>query len=301
MRTIESAQRAARVADGDADRSADGDAVALDRIGPRNLLDQRPRQAFEQSGFDRAGKHRLELVAAQAADLAMVAHHQFQPVRDLAKERVTDRVAEGIVDVLEPVEVDQEQRAALAAVGGVAQRLVECLAHQRAIGQAGQGIEAGETADLLFGAALLGKVGADSAEAEETAAIVEQGVAGQGPVNVLVARGADDHVAEREAGGKMEAEGALLAQAVGRAAVDRQQVGELAAEKLFGLALEVIGQLLRHIGQRAQIVGFPEPAAAAVFEFVDKLERLASLGLEMEPDAGVGQHGPGAGDACKQC
>ena len=117
----------------------------------------------------------------------MIAHHRLQPLGDLAQQRVADRVAERVVDVLEAVEIDQEQRAALLAAGGIAQRLVERLAHQRAVGQAGQRIEAGEAADFLLRAALLGEVGADPAEAEEAAALVEDRVARQRPVNVLVA------------------------------------------------------------------------------------------------------------------
>ena len=142
-------------------------------VGPRNLLDQRPGEGFEQADVDRAGKHRLELVAAEPPDLAMIAHHRLQPLGDLAEQGVADRMAERVVDVLEAVEIDQEQGAALLAVGGVAQRLVERLAHHRAVGQAGQRIEAREPGDFLLGAALLGEVGADAAEAEEAAALVE--------------------------------------------------------------------------------------------------------------------------------
>ena len=116
-------------------------------------------------------------------------------------------------------------------------------------------------------------------------------------MDVLVAGGAHDDVAEREAGGQMEPEGALLAQAIGRAAVDRQKIGELAAQQFFRLAFEVVRELLGDIGQSAEVVGFPEPAAAAVLELVDELQRLARLGLEVEARAGVGQHGAGAGNA----
>ena len=94
------------------------------------------------------GQDRLEFVAAEAADLAVVAHHRFQPVGDLPKQRVADRMAERVVDVLEAVEIDQEQRAALLAMRGIAQRFVERLPHHRAVGQAGQRIEAGEAGDL---------------------------------------------------------------------------------------------------------------------------------------------------------
>jgi hypothetical protein len=43
-------------------------------------------------------------------------------------------VPEGVVDVLEPVEVDQQQGAAALAVLGIAQPFVEGTAHHRTIG-----------------------------------------------------------------------------------------------------------------------------------------------------------------------
>ena len=47
---------AAGIANDDADRGADRHLVAFDRIGPRNLFDQRPRERFEQPDIDDAGK-----------------------------------------------------------------------------------------------------------------------------------------------------------------------------------------------------------------------------------------------------
>ena len=123
------------IADGNADRGSDRDLVAFDHVGARDLLDQRPRERFEQADVGAAGEHGLEFVAAQPADLAMVAHHRCQPIGDLAKQRVADRMAERVVDVLEPIEVDHEQGAALLAMGRVAQRFVERLTHHRAVGQ----------------------------------------------------------------------------------------------------------------------------------------------------------------------
>ncbi len=73
------------------------------------MLDQGPGERFQQADVDRSREHRLELVAAEAADLAMVAHHRLQPFGDLTEQRVADRMAERVVDVLEAVEVDQEQ------------------------------------------------------------------------------------------------------------------------------------------------------------------------------------------------
>ena len=67
--------------------------------------------------------------------------------------------------------------------------------------------------------------------------------------------------------------------------VDRQQVGELAAEQGLGLALEIVGELPRDIGQGAEGVGFPEPAAAAVLELVDEIQRLLRLPFDREARA----------------
>ena len=115
-------------------------------------------------------------------------------------------------------------------MGRVAQRFVERLAHHRAVRQAGQRIEPGEARDLALGLALLGQVGADAAESEEAAAIVEDRVAGQRPVDVLLARRADDHIGEGKARGQMEAERLALLGRV-RRVVDREEVGELAPEQ----------------------------------------------------------------------
>ena len=73
----------------------------------------------------------------------MVAHDRFQPVRDLAEKRVPDRMAERVVDVLEAVEIDHEERAALLAMRGIAERFVKRLAHHRPIGQSGQRVRSG--------------------------------------------------------------------------------------------------------------------------------------------------------------
>ena len=59
-------------------------------------------------------------------------------------------MAQRVVDVLEAVEIDQEQRATLLPMGRIAQRLFERLPHHRTVRQAGQRVEAGEAGDLLL-------------------------------------------------------------------------------------------------------------------------------------------------------
>src|SRR2546428_486477 len=114
----------------------------------------------------------------------MIAHDQSEPLADLAKKRIADWVAQRVVDVLEAIEIDHEQSASLLAVGGVAQGFIKRLPHHRAVGQAGQRIEAGEARDLALRPALLGEVGADAAEAEEAPALIEDRVARKRPMDV---------------------------------------------------------------------------------------------------------------------
>ena len=73
------------------------------------------------------------------------------------QQRVADRMPERVVDALEAVEVEAEHGKALAA-HQAQQRLLQLLAEQRAVGEAGQRIVAREVGDLLLLAAALGDV-----------------------------------------------------------------------------------------------------------------------------------------------
>ncbi len=199
---------------------------------------------FQQADVHGAGKNGLELVAAEATDLAVVPHDRFQSIRDLAEQGIADRVAERIVHVLEAIEVDHEERAALLPMRRVAQGLVERLAHHRPVREAGERVEPRKPADLLLRPALLGKVRADAAEAEEAAALVEDRVARKRPMDVLLARWPDDHIREGEASRQVEAERLALFYGVRRFGLDRQQIGELAPKQLFRLAVEILGELV---------------------------------------------------------
>ena len=59
-----------------------------------------------------------ELVAADAADGVRLAHAAADARGDFLQQLVADGVAEGVVDLLEPVEVDVEQRQPLPRRGG---------------------------------------------------------------------------------------------------------------------------------------------------------------------------------------
>ena len=79
----------------------------------------------------------------------------------------------------------------------------------------------------------------------------------------------------------MEAERLALLHRI-RALVDRQEISELAAQQRLGLRLEILGELARNVGQCAERIGLPEPAAAAVFELIDEVEGLLGLPLQRQ-------------------
>ena len=84
-------------------------------------------------------QHR-ELVPAETGDGVDVAGVGHQPPRDLDQHGVTRGVAEPVVDRLEAVEVDEEQRNPHAAPAGPVQGLRDPVEQDAAVGQVGQGV-----------------------------------------------------------------------------------------------------------------------------------------------------------------
>src|SRR5690606_7672023 len=75
----------------DADAGADDRALAVDRIGLRDDLDDLLGQLAELAAIVEVGEDDLELVPAETPDLAAVADDIAQPLRHLAKQLVARR------------------------------------------------------------------------------------------------------------------------------------------------------------------------------------------------------------------
>ena len=75
-----------------------------------------------------------ELIAAEARDHVVLASHVLQATRDRLQQRVADRMAERVVDALELVHVDEQQRAAAAAPRRSREAGLETLGEVAAIG-----------------------------------------------------------------------------------------------------------------------------------------------------------------------
>ncbi len=78
-----------------------------------------------------------ELVAAQPGDGLGLAHRFLEPGVDLAEDDVAVMMAEGVVDLLESIEVEQQQRET-PALGARGDRPLQAIVQQGPIGQARQ-------------------------------------------------------------------------------------------------------------------------------------------------------------------
>jgi hypothetical protein len=111
--------------------------------------DGRRRGCGIDVGFE-LGEHH-ELVAAMARDDVAGAAHAFQAPGHLAQELVAGSVAQPVVDELEAVEVDRQQRDSAPVLSG-AERSVEVFGEPRAVGQPGERIVVGEMREARRGA-----------------------------------------------------------------------------------------------------------------------------------------------------
>ena len=96
-------------ADADARRQADQHVIA-DAAGRRQCRDQLLGDRGRVGRLRHFGEQDQELVAAVAADRVGFAHRRRQALRGQLEHLVADRVAERVVDLLEVVEVQEQQR-----------------------------------------------------------------------------------------------------------------------------------------------------------------------------------------------
>ncbi len=118
-----------------------GGVAAVQRRGQRS--DQLAR---DMAGIGRVGEvaqHHHELVAVEAAEQVGVAQVLVQPRRGGLEQHVAGGVAEGVVDRLETVQVDEQHRQDLAVAARFGQGVLGLFAQQDAVGQPGQQVVMG--------------------------------------------------------------------------------------------------------------------------------------------------------------
>ena len=123
-----------------ADRRVELDEAAFDLVGP---LEHLPHAADECLGLlvlRRPPREHDELVAAHASDGVRLADDRLEAPSDRPQHLVARFVSTDVVDALEPVEIDDEERERLPAAPTASERLCDPVVQQRPIREAGQSI-----------------------------------------------------------------------------------------------------------------------------------------------------------------
>ncbi|EXI73206.1 MAG: hypothetical protein AW07_02820 [Candidatus Accumulibacter sp. SK-11] len=117
------------------------------------MRQQRCARRVDQSGNDDD-----ELVAAEPRDGLALGEDAAEDLGDAAQQAVADIVAEGVVDQLETVEVEEEDRCPLLRAPRATDRVADAFVEQAAVRQAGQRIVVREEVDVVLRALALGDV-----------------------------------------------------------------------------------------------------------------------------------------------
>ena len=149
-----------------------------------------------------------ELVATQACHGVAAAHACLKPTCHFTQHLIARCMAAVIIDELEAVQVERQQRVVAAVAAGALQRAVQALAELRPVDEPGQPVVAGTPADLIELAALLGDVPEDQHCPQHPALGISNGgnrvIHGAG-----LAVSAQQHGAGRQPGGAARAEAEL--------------------------------------------------------------------------------------------
>jgi hypothetical protein len=132
-----------------ADADADVRLVAEDLERAAQVLEDAVERALDSVVEVLLLEQDGELVAAEAGDGFGAAENPAQPAGDFLDQRIAGEVAEAVVDVLEPVEVEQQDRH-LLPVPRADQRLVGGVVEQRPVRQPGEHVVVGEMVRLGF-------------------------------------------------------------------------------------------------------------------------------------------------------
>ena len=107
-----------------------------------------------------AVEHHDEFVAAEAGGGVDRANFVLQPARDADQQGVADGVAEAVVDELESIEVEEEQREVVVRITLCAgEGLADAVGEQGAIGQPGEPVVQRRPSQVGLGVLQLGDVG----------------------------------------------------------------------------------------------------------------------------------------------
>jgi hypothetical protein len=119
---------------GNPDAGRDAHFVAVDRIRGGDDFSDRGRQRPCRRQIGDIGLQHREFVSAEARHQILLPHGVLDAIGDLAKQSVTGRMAEGIVDVLKMVEIEIKEREWVGAASAGGEGRFEAVGEGAAIG-----------------------------------------------------------------------------------------------------------------------------------------------------------------------
>ena len=136
---------------GHAHRQAGGQFVALDLERLRQCLHHLGGHAIDGVHVLHTGQCNKKLVPALAADGVGVTDTVAQALRDLLQHLITHGVAQGVIDGLEMIQIQVQQRHLVARVLGPCHRQLKAIPKQHAVGQAGKWVMVRQEIDARLG------------------------------------------------------------------------------------------------------------------------------------------------------
>ena len=149
-------------AERDAEAAGDIELVLSELERPAELVQQFARQRRDGRAVVLVARQILdeqrELVAGEPAEHRAVRHAPDHPLAQDLERAIAGRVTEGVVDLLEIVEVDVDQRERLAAAARARDRLLQRMLELQPVRDLGQRVVARQVADPALGALAFGDV-----------------------------------------------------------------------------------------------------------------------------------------------
>ena len=142
---------------GDADAAGDGEAEGVEVEGLRHRLLHALRGLLGTARIGLMNQQR-ELVAAQPRHRVHLAHAGLQPLGDILQHPVAVAVAQGVVDLLEAVEIDIQQSEGGTLATCHCLRVINPSGQRAAVRQAGQHVGMSEFFNALAGGQLFAQI-----------------------------------------------------------------------------------------------------------------------------------------------
>ena len=212
-----------------------------------------------------ARQDHLKFVAPQTPHAPGFSDNLLQSLRHLFEQGIARRMAQRIIDLLEPVEVEQENGADTGLNLRGRENSFQRLRHAKPVGQTGQRIEMGQPIGVFLRTALFGQVRARPAKALKRVGSIVGRPTRNGPPAFLAAtrHRAHDKIAEGRPGREMEGEGSLP---LSRMIAQIEQLGQGTPGQFLHRPAGKARDWFGNISDLTVAVGFPEPALSRLLE-----------------------------------